>query len=631
MRARNYPLIVLVLITTALLMSSCGISDKHQVEDGILDLRDFNFEKHVNLDGEWRFVWQDSSTDGSAENKTFIKIDVPDAWNGYEYDGQEIGGHGFASYYLTILLPETPHEYSIDSPTAGTAYNLFVNDQLIGGVGIYSQDSELSEARYEPRTYDLGDHSSQLNLRIDVSNYEHRLGGLWESISFGRDEEIIQAREKKVAVQLFMVGAIFIMGFYHLGVFSLRTRGVTALYFGLFCLLIGLRTLTTGEVFLHELWPSLSWANLVKLEYLTFYLGIPIFFHFIQLQFPDELKDWAAKILAAVSAVFAMIVLFGSVDTFSGSLTYFQPMSLVAMLYLIYGLGLAFIRGEEGSAMVLIGFIAIVIAFINDMLYVTNIVNTGHLISLGVLVFILMQALLISVRFSKAYITIDTQRSKLERTNAAYLSEIEVRKSAELEVLQHKENLEELVEERTAELQLANKLLNELSRVDGLTKIANRRRLDEEIDREWKRMMREKRPLSVVLCDIDHFKFYNDTYGHQQGDKCLSQVAKAISDSVGRPGDLAARYGGEEFCIVLPETKVEGAILIAELIRKNVRGLNIEHSTSPVDSMVTLSLGVATLIPDNDGQPSLLLEAADRALYQAKGNGRDRVEQNMPD
>jgi diguanylate cyclase (GGDEF)-like protein len=265
------------------------------------------------------------------------------------------------------------------------------------------------------------------------------------------------------------------------------------------------------------------------------------------------------------------------------------------------------------------------------MLYVANIVNTGHLISLGVLAFILMQALLISVRFSKAYITIDTQRSKLERTNAAYLSEIDVRKSAELEVLQHKENLEELVEERTAELQLANKLLNELSRVDGLTKIANRRRLDEEIDREWKRMMREKRPLSVVLCDIDHFKFYNDTYGHQQGDKCLAQVAKAISDSVGRPGDLAARYGGEEFCIVLPETKVEGAILIAELIRKNVRGLNIEHSTSPVDSMVTLSLGVATLIPDNDGQPSLLLEAADRALYQAKGNGRDRVEQNMPD
>jgi len=263
------------------------------------------------------------------------------------------------------------------------------------------------------------------------------------------------------------------------------------------------------------------------------------------------------------------------------------------------------------------------------MLYVANVVHTGHLISVGLLIFILTQAFLISMRFSKAYSTIDVQRTKLERTNAAYQSEIEIRKSAELEVLKHKDHLEELVEARTTELQVANERLKELSRVDGLTGIANRRRLDEELEREWKRMLREKRPLSVVLCDIDHFKLYNDTYGHQQGDECLMRVAAAIKESVNRPGDLTARYGGEEFCLVLPETNGLGAMQIAELVRKNVVKVNLEHKSSPVAEMVTLSLGVATLIPDIGSQPSVLLEASDRALYQAKGNGRNRVERNL--
>ena len=620
-----------LIILLALLLVGCSSSagEKPMAENGILDLRDHTFMGHLNLDGEWSFVWRDTSLTSVSSSEDRINIEVPGSWKGHRYNGVKLPGHGAGSYFLTILIPEQPESYAIKFSTAGTAYNLFVNDDLVGSVGIYSVDPAMSEPLYEPKIYNLGNLSNHLTLRVDVSNYDHRLGGLWESISFGTTNEIYEYREKQVAMALFMFGTIFVMGIYHLGIFSLSTRGTAALYFGIFCLIIGLRTLTTGEIFIHQIWPSISWEMLVKIEYLTFFTGIPIFYLFVRLQFPDELSERVGQVIVGISLLFVLLVLFTRVDAFSSSLRYFQPFSLMVMLYVIYGLFLAFIRGEEGSTMVLVGFLSLVITFMNDMLYVANVLHTGHLISLGLLIFILTQAFLISIRFSKAYATIDLQRTKLERTNTAYQAEIESRKSAEKEVLKHKDNLEELVENRTAELQIANKRLEELSRVDGLTGIANRRRLDEELDREWKRMLREKRPLSVVLSDIDHFKLYNDTYGHQGGDECLIRVAKAIKESVNRPGDLTARYGGEEFCLVLPETSGLGAMKIAELVRKNVFELSLEHKSSPVAEVVTLSLGVATLIPDIGSHPSVLLEAADRALYQAKGNGRNRVEQNL--
>lgn len=612
-------------------LTSCssGSSSKPVITKGVLDLRDHDLTKHMRLDGEWRFVWRDTSLSKLSATTEYIDIQVPDAWNGYRYGDIKLPGHGAGSYTLTILLPDRPISYALNFPTAGTAYNLFLNDKLAGSVGIYSIDSSMSKPLYGPTIYNLGPQSNQLTLRVDVSNYDHRLGGLWESITFGTTEDIYQYRENHIAMALFMFGTIFVMGIYHLGIFSLSTRGTSALYFGIFCLIIALRTLTTGEIFLHQVWPSLPWQLLIKIEYLTFYTGIPIFYMFLRIQFPDEINYRIGQVVLAISSLFILLVLFTRVDTFSSSLAIFQPLSLLVMAYVIFALFLAFIRGEEGSTMVLIGFMSIVIGFINDMLYVANVVHTGHLISVGLLIFIMTQAFLISSRFSKAYATIKQQRRKLERTNSAYQAEIENRKSAELEVLKHRDHLEELVEARTAELQFANEQLQELSRVDGLTGIANRRRLDEELDREWKRMLREKRPLSVVLCDIDHFKLYNDSYGHQGGDDCLVRVAHAIRDSVNRPGDLTARYGGEEFCLVLPETTGTGALQIAELVRKNVVALRLEHKSSPINEIVTMSLGVATLIPDMGSEPSVLLEAADRALYQAKGNGRNRVEQNL--
>ena len=176
-----------------------------------------------------------------------------------------------------------------------------------------------------------------------------------------------------------------------------------------------------------------------------------------------------------------------------------------------------------------------------------------------------------------------------------------------------------------AALQKENQQLEHLILLDSLTQVGNRRSFDDYLIREWRKMARENLPISLVLCDIDYFKSYNDTYGHLGGDNCLHQIAQVISRTIKRPGDLVARYGGEEFAVILPNTKAKGAVHLAENIRLEVKILNILHFQSPINKYVTLSLGVFCMIPTEDSSPKFLIDCADQALYEAKARGRDRV------
>jgi diguanylate cyclase (GGDEF)-like protein/PAS domain S-box-containing protein len=175
------------------------------------------------------------------------------------------------------------------------------------------------------------------------------------------------------------------------------------------------------------------------------------------------------------------------------------------------------------------------------------------------------------------------------------------------------------------ELQRANQELMRIASIDSLTQIANRRHFIEYLDREWRRMVREKSTLSLILCDIDFFKLFNDNYGHQAGDICLVGVAKAIKSVVNRPADLVARFGGEEFIIILPSTDIDGASHLAEQVRMAVFQKNIVHEYSETAPYVSLSLGVAAMIPTLNSNPDHLIKAADDALYEAKRQGRNQV------
>lgn len=175
-----------------------------------------------------------------------------------------------------------------------------------------------------------------------------------------------------------------------------------------------------------------------------------------------------------------------------------------------------------------------------------------------------------------------------------------------------------------AKLLQANRKLEKLVNIDSLTQVANRRRFDEYLQKEWQRLLREGNFLSLIMFDVDYFKLYNDRYGHQEGDECLMKIAQAAQKVLYRPADLVARYGGEEFVVILPNTNQEGAIMVAERIRHAIKRLSIPHSGSEISDRVTISLGIASLIPEVEMYPEMLVEQADQALYQAKNQGRDR-------
>ena len=192
--------------------------------------------------------------------------------------------------------------------------------------------------------------------------------------------------------------------------------------------------------------------------------------------------------------------------------------------------------------------------------------------------------------------------------------EIDRRKARERELI-----------EATRQLYDLNTMLTRLSLIDSLTGIANRRNFERVMEKEWRRGYRSDGPLGLLMIDVDHFKSYNDHYGHQSGDECLRQVARVLKDALQRPGDIICRYGGEEFAAILPDTPTEGAIIVAEKLRSEMEKTSLPHQHSMVANVVTLSIGAASIKPTKAGTPATLIEQADQALYMAKERGRNRV------
>lgn len=206
------------------------------------------------------------------------------------------------------------------------------------------------------------------------------------------------------------------------------------------------------------------------------------------------------------------------------------------------------------------------------------------------------------------------------------IRDITGRKKSEKQIEQYQHQLEELVLEKTRKLEEANKQLQEMVNIDSLTGLSNRRYFDEVLNNEIRRAIRTRTDLSLLMCDIDYYKSYNDYYGHVQGDECLKNIADCFKNTFLRATDTVARFGGEEYAVILPDTNLEEARQSATRLCNMINKLNITHEASPIADHITISTGVACMHPDERLLDTELIQMADEALYQAKGNGRNRIE-----
>ncbi|WP_017754328.1 sensor domain-containing diguanylate cyclase [Calidifontibacillus oryziterrae] len=447
----------------------------------------------------------------------------------------------------------------------------------------------------------------------------------------GNEQQIMAMRDKNIAYELFLFGSLTIIGAYHLALFFFRKKNRSSLFFGLFCLLIGLRTLLVGERFFIYLFPNFSWELAHKIQTLTFYLGVPLIICYFKSVFQNGFHSKIVRFISIVGIIFSTIVVLTPAKIFTVFNPAFQVFTFCVIIFILLNFIKIFRQKEKGINIIIVGALALIVTSLNDIIFLSiwmndhgnsfirTVCRTGNLSSVGQLIFVFANSLVLAQKYSEVLENEEVMTAKLKEMNS-HLDELVIKRTEALQKSREK------IEHQKLELEKANSALRMLTLKDPLTDLWNRRHYDKVILIEWNRCLRYERSISLLMVDIDNFKAFNDYYGHSAGDECLIQVAHTIKSYFNRAGDLPARYGGEEFVVIMPDLGKDDAINMALQLRQAVEDLKIPNKYSAVCPYVTVSIGVASIIPDMNRSPKDLFLAVDKALYKAKASGKNQVQ-----
>jgi PAS domain S-box-containing protein len=396
---------------------------------GVLDLTRWDFGRRgpVDLSGEYEFYWNqhlspaDFNAPAPPHRSGFIK--VPGFWNGYRLNDSELPGEGYATYRLTVRLPAAGAHLGLKVSEVSTAYRLYVNGIEMAAVGVAGESMETSVPSQHPVLLSFTPDSDRIVLLIQVSNFHHRRGGLWELITLGHEEQLARLHERDRGLDFFLLGGIFIMAVYHLGLFLARRKFRSTLYFGIFCFLVALRLFTTDERYLLQIMPALDWELLVKVEYLSFYLAVPVFGMFIQSLF-SMLPRKLLRMILFIGGGFSLLVLLTPVRVFSYSLPVYEFVTLALMAYTFRVMLSQSVQRQPEALVFLAGTILLCLAAINDILYVERVVNTGFFAPLGLFLFVFAQAFILYLKIIKAFTLVETRGVELRDTLESYKQEV---------------------------------------------------------------------------------------------------------------------------------------------------------------------------------------------------------------
>ncbi len=427
--------------------------------EGVLDLRGWHFERDgpVRLDGAWAFAWKahldpkDTFAVDAAASSRFVR--VPGTWNGIEIDGRRLSGDGYATYRLKVLLPRGGDSgLGLKILSLSSAYAIFVNGRKVASCGVPGASEAHTQPRYQPQVVPLETVSDTLALTCLVSNFHHWEGGFWKPVTLGSYEGLREARDRDLRLDLFLLGGILVIGLYHLLLFGQRRQEPAALFFGLFCLMLAVRTVFTGEGYAVLLFPGLGWSTVQKAVYVSLYLALPLFALYARELFPNEIAKRFVDILTWGIPALALIVLLTPPRLFTYSMPPFQLVTLSAFVYGAVAVLRALRRGRDGALVFALGFGVFFAAAVNDILYSRQVIQTAYIAPLGFLAFIGSQAGLLSARFSNALSIVEQQGRELSMGNRALEEEIENRRYAEAALRIERDRLETITKSMGAGL-----------------------------------------------------------------------------------------------------------------------------------------------------------------------------------
>jgi len=450
-RKRVWIFIMMLIIAVILnvgLFSSFGTgdtSDQPKAVDGELDLSgwDFQHDGILKLDGMWAFYgsqllgpntdWSDGSL-----GKSFVS--VPSSWNNYELEPAVNDGLGYATYRLRIRVPEDPGTLAIRVPNIMTAYKLWINGDLIAEAGQVDELAENNKAEQFPRVISFATESGAADLVIQVSNYHHRKGGIWTSLTLGTTQEITRKEILAVAEQMLIIGSLFIIGTYHMGLYAFRKRERFTLHFGLLCLCVAFRMGVTGETMLFQRFPGASWQLGMRIEYIAFALCGVTGYTYMYRMFPKEGSRRSQRVFNVIGYSLSVATAVLPVLVFTRILVVYQLYIVIVCATCLYVVIRARIRKREGATLVLTGITFFIFTVINDMLFYSEQHVSVQLVPFGITFFILVQSIILSNRFTNAMHHVELVSDELRELNA---------------------NLELRVEHRTNELKQSNESLEQ--------------------------------------------------------------------------------------------------------------------------------------------------------------------------
>ena len=437
-------------------------SEAPVARNGVLDLTrwDFSVDGSIALSGEYGFFWNRlvSPSDIIQSQETDLDgfILVPKSWNGYETQDGPVSGSGYATYYLHIKMPETARNLALKIFDFATAATVFVNGNEVYRVGVVGASPALTAPQFRPAVVTLGDLWTDIDLVVHISNYAHRKGGMWEKMMIGTADQLQKSRNTQISYDLVLFGSIFMIGLYHLGIYILRRNELSPLYFGLFCLLIALRLISTGERYLLEAIGSIPWELLIKLEYLSYYLAVPVFVQFIYSLFTERFSRQLCRIFIIIGLVFTASVVLSPARLFSHTLLIYQLFTVAIFVYAIVILISASIKMDKTALVFLAGFSILFLTALNDILHSNNVISTAYIVPAGLFVFIFSQAFLLSLHYANAFETIEKQQASLTQANITLENEVLERKQAEAEARASHERFLKVLDSIDADVYVAD-------------------------------------------------------------------------------------------------------------------------------------------------------------------------------